>query len=103
MKVQLAGPGSGYMPEGYRSWQADEVWEVDDADEAAVAYYRGAVANGSAVLLEDVKPPKPASPAQPTQAPEVTLAELREQAKAKGLPTYGTKAELAERLADADE
>jgi SAP domain-containing new25 len=32
---------------------------------------------------------------------EVTLAELKEQAEAKGLPTYGTKAQLAERIAEA--
>jgi hypothetical protein len=34
-------------------------------------------------------------------ADEVTLAELKEQAESLGLPTYGTKAQLAERIANA--
>jgi hypothetical protein len=89
MRVQLVGPNSGYVHDGYRSWAADEVVEVDDGDQAAVDWYRAYCAGGGGTVVEDVKPPAP---------PEPTLADLRAQAEARGLPTYGTKAQLQERL-----
>ncbi len=97
MRVKVVGPTSGYGPHGYRSWAADEIVEVDDTDQVAVDYYRGAVAAGGATLLEDVKPK------QPADQPEPTLQELRSQAAARGLATYGTKEQLTKRLSEADE
>jgi hypothetical protein len=32
-----------------------------------------------------------------------TLSDLRDEAKSRGIPYYGTKAELAQRIADADD
>jgi hypothetical protein len=97
MRVQLVGPNSGYTPSGYQSWAADEVVEVDDGDQAAVDWYRAHCAGGGGVILEEEKPPALPEP------PEPTLADLRAQAEAQGLPTYGTKAQLQERLDAATE
>ena len=47
-------------------------------------------------------PATPAAEATPVLDPDqTTLAELRDQAEALGLPTYGTKAEIAKRIKDA--
>ena len=37
----------------------------------------------------------------PSSPDETTLAELKQQAEAAGLPTYGTKADLLERIQSA--
>ncbi len=66
MRVQLAGPNSGYTPSGYRSWAADEVVEVDDADQVAVDWYRAHCAGGGGTVVEDVKPTAKPVAAEPT-------------------------------------
>lgn len=109
---------------GGRNWRGEMVGfngplEVDDGDEAAVAWARGWL-NQGATLVEDVKtakakaesesPPEPplepeppvipaVEPAGLTEPAEPTLAELRAEADRLDLPTYGTKAQLAERIA----
>ncbi len=65
MRVQLVGPSSGYVHDGYRSWLADEVIEVDDNDQAAVDWWRTFATAGGGTVLEDVKPPKPAAAEPP--------------------------------------
>jgi hypothetical protein len=53
VKVKLVGPDSGYVPGGYRRWDADEIIEVDDADEAAVAGWRAHCVRGGGTVMED--------------------------------------------------
>jgi hypothetical protein len=85
----LAGPDwDGHIV----GWAPGHVTEIPDDNEKAVAWARGWLQMG-AELVEDVAPAEP---------PEPSLAELRAQAEARGLPTYGSKAQLQERLATAD-
>ena len=45
-----------------------------------------------------IQPPAPQAP----DPAEATLKELQAEAEALGLPTYGTKAQIAERIANSD-
>jgi hypothetical protein len=93
VKIVMHGPLAGPDWHGnIRSFAPDETLEVDDSDEKAVAWCKGWVAMG-ATLVEDVAAPAPAEP---------SLAELKAQAEALDLPTYGTKAQLQERIDDAN-
>jgi SAP domain len=86
----LAGPDwDGHIV----GWAPGHVTEIPDDNKKAVAWARGWLAMG-AELVEDVavKEPEPSEP---------SLADLRAQAEARGLPTYGSKAQLQERLAAA--
>lgn len=88
MKVRMVGPTSGYGPNGYQSWAADEVVEIDDGDQATVAWYRNHCAGGGGTILEDVKPP--AKSAMPSVvADEVNLDRLRSEAEALGIKVDG--------------
>jgi hypothetical protein len=66
----LAGPGWDGSP-ALKSWGPDEVVEVSDKDEKAVAWARGWAATPHATLVEDVKekePPKEKETKAPAQA-----------------------------------
>lgn len=56
--------------------------------------------------VEDAEPAEDEAPAEEPDADTdydgMTLAELRDEAGKRKLPTYGTKAQLVERLRDAD-
>lgn len=54
------------------------------------------------VVAEPEPAPQPEDPEPEDPADQYTLAELRDMAEGKGLPTYGTKAQLLERLNNAD-
>lgn len=96
MKVVIYGPLSARNHLGEMvGFAPDQLVEVDDDDEKAVAWARGWASTPHGELVEDAKAKEP-EPSEPS------LADLREQADAKGLPTYGTKAQLQERLAQAD-
>lgn len=73
MKVTMHGPMSGVGPAGIiQSWGPNEVVTVDDADEAAVEFYRSKIAAGSATLIAEptAAPESPAPPAaEPTPPP----------------------------------
>jgi hypothetical protein len=99
VKIVIHGPLAGYGPDGnIASWGPDQEVDLDDNNPKAVAWgkawlsFKQPDGAASADLVEDAK----AEPSEPS------LADLREQADAKGLPTYGTKAQLQERLAEAD-
>lgn len=95
MKVIAHGPYSGTWPNGtIFSPMPDQYMEVDDADTERVAFLRGLVPGGLVTILEDAPVEPPA---------ELTVADLRARAEALGLPTYGSKAALAERIAKAEQ
>jgi hypothetical protein len=92
--VKITMPhGSGYDWDGHIvGWAPGAVVEIDDSNEKAVAWARAWLDTG-AELVED---------AQAAPPPEPSLADLKAQAEALNLPTYGTKAQLQERIADAN-
>jgi hypothetical protein len=99
VKIVIHGPLAGYGPDGnIASWGPNQQVDLDDSDAKQVAWgkawlsFKQPDGAASADLVEDMK----VEPSEPT------LAGLREQADAKGLPTYGTKAQLQERLTEAD-
>ncbi len=88
MKIIIHGPAAGYSWDGViRSWGPDETVEIPDDNEQAVAWARS---HGD--VLEDAPPAPPKEP---------TLEELRAKAETLGLATYGSKAQLLERIASA--
>jgi hypothetical protein len=94
VKINVHGPLAGTGWDGMiHSWSG--LVEVDDTNPKAVAWARYTVGSGAADLVEDAKTPEPTPP-------EPTLTDLRAQAEAKGLATYGSKAQLQERLAAAE-
>lgn len=95
MKLVVHGPAAGYGPDGnIHSWSPDQAVDIDDGDDKAVAWAHARADTDLFDIVED-------APVKPT--PEPTLAELQAAAKAAGLPSYGTKAELTERLAQQEE
>lgn len=62
MKVIVHGPAAGYGPKGtIDSWVPNELVEIDDGDETAVAWARLRLETGMCELVEDVAK-KPAHP-----------------------------------------
>ncbi len=89
VKIRMPGPAAGYgWQRTIESWAPGQVVELPDDNEQAVTWGRAWLGMG-AELVTDAPPPPP---------PEPTLADLRAEAEAKGLPTYGTKADLSERI-----
>lgn len=95
MKAIAHGPYSASWPDGrIFSPTPDETVEVDDTDEEKTTFLRGLAGAGLVTILEDAPPPPPAEP---------SLADLRARAEALGLVTYGSKAQLTERIANAEQ
>lgn len=89
----MPGPLAGYGWQGaIESWAPGQVVEIPDGNAKAVAWARGWLEMG-AQLVEDVSPPPP---------PEPSLEELRARAVQLGVATYGSKAQLVERIAKAE-
>lgn len=91
MKVKILEQVNSHWSDGrHLSAGVGTVRQADDADADAVAHLQHLVGAGLAEVVEE----------PPAEPPEPTLAELKAEAEKKGLPTYGTKAQLQERIAE---
>ena len=94
MKIIIHGPAAGYFWDGtIHSWGLDELVEIDDSNEQAVAWARSKADSPLGEIVEDVQ----------ETPPEPTLQDLKVHAEVLGLPTYGSKTQLAERIAKREQ
>lgn len=116
MRISIPGPQAGYDWDGHIvSFAPGSVVEVDDGNEKAVAWAKSWLGMGATLVEDDAKPaastpsvvpapsvPEPtpvAEPVEPAEPAGPSLAELRAEAERLDLPTYGSKAQLTERIA----
>jgi hypothetical protein len=94
MQVKVFGPMAGPGPRGaIVSWAPNQVVDVDDGDEDAVAFYRGFVEAGVAEVIEE-----PAKAAASTKAAASADDELPPPPKAGPGSSRDAWVEYAERL-----
>jgi len=89
---------------GTTSWLIRPGDEVSVEEKLAKRWEKSGLAKivGKPIKTKAEKPAEPKTEAKLVEETELTVAELRDIARDNGLPMWGTKAEITERLKEAD-